>query len=110
MPEAARYTADRADFLLLPRGAAEAARLHYRFLNRRLDLPLHPDWADWLWERARRTGEARALESQGLEAYRCVPDAAALATDLTAAVRRGTLRVAEGLEPQSGPGERDGTA
>ena len=49
VPEAARYTADRADFLLLPRDAAEAARLHYRFLNRRLDLPLHPDWADWLW-------------------------------------------------------------
>jgi len=95
VPEMALYPTERTDFLLLPRRAEDAAGLHYRFANRRLDLPLHQSWADWLWQRALRTGEAVALEAQGLAAYRCVPDAEALAADLTAAVRRGVLRVAE---------------
>jgi hypothetical protein len=47
--EAALYPTERADFLLLPHQLDEAARLHYRFLNRRLDLLLYPTWADWLW-------------------------------------------------------------
>ena len=91
VPAAALFTTDRRDFLLLPREQDQAAQLHYRFLNRRLDLPLHPEWADWLWERARQTQEAVALESHGLQAYRCLPDPDALAADLTASVRRGAL-------------------
>ena len=73
--------------------------LHYRFLNRRVALPLHPSWADWLWERALRTGEARALESLGVEAYRCIPDEAALGSDLTAAIRRGALKLPDEIAP-----------
>lgn len=95
VPEAARYTAERPDFLILPRQADEAPRLHYRFLNRRLDLPLHPDWAEWLWDRARRTGEAVALESGGLHAYRCIPSADALAAELGIAVREGMLSLTD---------------
>lgn len=95
VPEMALFATERTDFLLLPRRAQDAAGLHYRFVNRRLDLPLHVSWADWLWQRALRTGEAVALEAQGLMAYRCAPDAEALAADLTAAVRRGVLRIAE---------------
>jgi len=73
VPHAAQYTAERPDFLIVPRHTDEAAGLHYRFLKRRLDLPLHPAWADWLWDRACGTGEAVALESRGLLAYRCLP-------------------------------------
>ncbi len=91
VPEAARFTSERPDFLILPRQPAEAPGLHYRFLNRRLDLPLHPAWAAWLWGRALRTGEAVALASQGLHAYRCNPDADALAADFGTAVRQGVL-------------------
>ena len=93
LPECARFLADRPDFLLLPRAGDDPAALHYRFLNRRLDLPLHPSWAAWLWARALDCGEARPLEAHGLTAYRCVPDAAALAAALTPAVHRGVLRV-----------------
>src|SRR5438046_2712535 len=75
VPEAAQVGADRADFLIFPRALDEAPALHYRFLTRRQDLPLHPAWAGWLWERARRRGEAMPLESRGLLAYRCTPDA-----------------------------------
>ncbi len=95
VPECALYPSERPDFLLLPRCPDEAASLHYRFLNRRLDLPLHPSWAAWLWERALRAGEAVALESQGLLAYRCLPDAEALGRDLSRALREKRLPLPE---------------
>lgn len=91
VPQVAFYTHERLDFLLLPRHDQEAATLHYRFLNRRLDLPLHPSWADWLWQRALRVGEAIALEATGLLAYRCHPNSESLTADLSEAVRDGTL-------------------
>jgi hypothetical protein len=98
VPEAALVGADRPDFVIFPRAPEEAAALHYRFLNRRQDLPLHPAWADWLWERAVRHGEAAPLESRGLHAYRCTPNAQELANDLSAAVRRRELDVPDAPE------------
>ena len=95
VPELALFTAEHIDFLLLRRPEDDAATLHYRFLNRRVILPLHPIWADWLWNRALRSGEARALESRGLDAYHCVPDEAALAADLAANIRRGALSITD---------------
>jgi hypothetical protein len=103
VPEAALYPTERSDFLLLPRRLDEAAQLHYQFLSRRLDRPLHPSWADWLWERALGTGEAVALESHGLHAYRCSPNPVALADDLRAAVRQRMLRVDDAETPNPLP-------
>jgi hypothetical protein len=93
VPEAARYPAERSDFLLLPRSDAEAPQLHSRFLNRRIDLPLHPLWASWLWERGIRESEIMALESWGLQGYRCIPNPERLAVDLGEALRAGALPV-----------------
>jgi hypothetical protein len=93
VPEAAFYTAERPDFLLLPRVAEDVAALHYRFLNRRVDPPLHSLWATWLWERGLGAGETVALESLGIQAYRCVPNPEALVTALGEAIRGGALRV-----------------
>ncbi len=70
--------------------------LHYRFLNRRLDLPLHPTWAAWLWDRALAAGEAVPLESRGLCAYRCLPDIEKLAADLGAALRDSVVGLPDG--------------
>ena len=95
VPEAALIGADRADFLIFPRQPADASALHYRYLNRRLDLPLHPAWSLWLWERAQRVGEARPLEARGIDAYRCAPDVSRLAADLSAALRCGALPLPE---------------
>lgn len=118
-PRSAHYGHDRTDFLLVPRldargteaaiDPAVAARAceelveqHYRFLNRRIDTPLHPSWAAWLWERALRRGEAVELESYGLAAYRCTPDTATLAADVPEAVANGALTVppTDGGEPE----------
>ena len=96
VPEMALFTVERPDFLLLLRPAENAPVLHYRFLNRRVDLPLHSSWAEWLWERGRRVGETVALESFGLDAYRRSPNADEPKVDISAAVRRGSLRVAPG--------------
>ena len=98
LPEAARFAAARDDFLLLPRSEAEAPLLHFRFLDRRVDLPLHEGWHGWLWKRALRTGEAVSLEAEGICAYRCTPNQDALALDLTSAVQSGLLRVPDWTE------------
>lgn len=91
LPEAARHAAAMDSFLLLPRAEAEAAQLYFRFLDRRVDLPLHVSWCQWLWERALQAGEAVPLETQGICAYRCSAPDDALAADLSAAVRSRML-------------------
>ena len=58
---------------------------------RRSPLPLHRDWADWLWKRSQRRPEIVRLDSQGIVAYRCSPDSEALREDLSMAVGMGTL-------------------
>ncbi len=88
VPEMAAYLCDRQEFLLLARREEEAPALHYRFLNRRVDLPLHSSWAAWLWERGLKANEVEALESLGVHAYRCRPDPSALQDDVSQAVRR----------------------
>ena len=99
VPELAAYACDRRDFLLLARTEHEAPPLHYRFLNRRLDLPLHPSWAAWLWERGLNEGEIEALESVGVHAYRCRSDPSVLQEDISQAVRRRALPVPLDGEP-----------
>ncbi len=95
--DAARFLSDRPHFLILPPAgngaAAEAARLHYLFLNRRVDVPLHAGWAGWLFERALRAGEAVALDGFRIGGFLCRPDERALRADLSAAVRAGRLTV-----------------
>ena len=89
----AEYAFEREDFLLLCRVADEAQDLHYRFLDRRLSLPLHPGWAPWLWKRGLRIGEIQPVDGEGILAYRCVPDQEALRTSLGRAVAGGELSV-----------------
>ncbi len=90
LPELALYTAERPDFMLIPEEGREQ-ELFYRFLNRRLDVPLDPSWSGWLWERALGAGELVALDGFGPKAYLCRPDGKALRTDLSAAVCSGEL-------------------
>ena len=61
------------------------------FLDRRSPLPLHRSWADWLWWRGLGAGEIAPLQSAGVAAYLCKPDAGALREDLARAVASGLL-------------------
>ncbi len=87
----AEYAFERDAFLLLAPGEAEAPALHHRFLDRRSPLPLHRNWAEWLWRRGLAKGEISPLQSSGVRAWRCTPDAEALREDLSVAVGSGLL-------------------
>ena len=90
-PAIALHADDRPDFVMLPRSDDEAPLVHYRFLNRRCPLPLHPDWTHWLWRRAVDTGEAVGLQTHRLRAFLCAPNTDALRADITTALRRRDL-------------------
>ena len=96
----AEFAFEREDFLLLARSEEEAPALHHRFLDRRSPLPLHHSWATWLWRRGVRTGEIAPLQSSGISAWVCSPDAEKLRDDLSDAVALGTLTLKE--EKQDG--------
>ena len=87
----AEYAFERDSFLLLAQGEEEAPALHHRFLDRRSPLPLHGAWAGWLWERGLDRGEIAPLESVGVAAYSCSPNAETLREDLSVAVASGGL-------------------
>ena len=93
VPRIAHFHVEGSEFLLLPRREDEAARLHWRRLNRATDLPLYPSWDGWLWERALRLREAIPLASRGLLAYRCQVNLARLTEDVGDAVRTCELGV-----------------
>ncbi|MBI4496617.1 MAG: hypothetical protein HY689_01800 [Chloroflexi bacterium] len=104
LPEAARHAAALDTFLLLPRTEEETSLLYFRFLDRRVDLPLHVSWRQWLWERALQAGEAVALEAEGISAYRCQPDPDALRRDISEAIQRRVIDIPEGDSKDPGPG------
>ena len=91
----AEYAFERDDFLLLAQSEGEAPALHHRFLDKRSPLPLHRSWAGWLWERGLETGEIAPLQSAGVIAYRCSPNAERLREDLSGAVASGRLALPE---------------
>jgi hypothetical protein len=101
----AEYAFDQQNFLLLSTTEKEAPHLHYRFLDRRSSLPLHPVWSEWLWERGLKTGDVQQLEGEGILAYRCRPDQDELRADLAEAVAAGDLAV-----PRDGDPQRNGHA
>ena len=99
----AEYAFERDAFLLLAPGEEQAPALHHRFLDRRSPLPLHRAWAEWLWRRGLAKGEIAPLQSAGIHAYRCRPDAEALREDLSVAVAAGTLTLAPERTAQAIP-------
>ena len=96
----AEYAFERDGFLLLAQSDDEAPALHHRFLDRRSPLPLHGSWAGWLWERGLENGEIVPLQSAGVSAYRCAPDAGRLREDLSGAVAAGRLALHGEETPQ----------
>ena len=64
-------------FAILPRSDDEAANLYIRFLSERVNIPLHPLWANTLWQAARSAEdeEITSLATVGdFEGYLCSYD------------------------------------
>ena len=78
---------EREGFVLIARYPEELPFLHHSFLDRRCPLPLHHNWANWLWRRAIENEEAIPLQSSGITGYYCYPHMDALRLDLEEAVR-----------------------
>ena len=95
----AEFASGHDAFLLLAHEGDDVPALHHRFLDRRSPLPLHHTWAEWLWRRGLSTGEIVPLQSAGIAAYRCNPDAESLRDDLSRAVARGVLSLPEEVSP-----------
>ena len=95
----AEYAFERGSFLLLAQSEDGAPALHHRFLDKRSPLPLHGSWAGWLWERGLSEGEIVPLQSVGVSAYRCAPNAERLREDLSSAVAAGRLDLPGEEEP-----------
>ncbi len=87
----AEYASEHDSFLLLAKSEEEAPALHHRFLDRRSPLPLHHSWASWLWRKGLQNGSIVRLQSVGINAYRCTPNAEWLREDLSQAVASGYL-------------------
>ena len=99
----AEYAYDQENFLLLAPSEGDAPELHYRFLDKRSPLPLHPAWAGWLWDRGLAEKEIAPLQSHGVHAYRCSPRFKRLRESLSEAVGSRTLTV-----PDEEPAARSG--
>ena len=95
----AEFASAHDNFLLLAHEGDDAPALHHRFLDRRSPLPLHHRWGEWLWRRGLSNGEIAPLQSVGITAYVCRPDAESLREDLSRAVALGVLSLPEDPEP-----------
>ena len=84
---------DSPDFLLLAHSEHRIPGMHYRSLDIRTHIPIHPGWTDWLWQRSLLKQESRQLNSHGIVAYHCNPDQESLQADITLAVADGRLTV-----------------
>ena len=94
----AEFRFERDEFLLLAPDEDAAPALHRRFLDRRSDLPLPPEWSDWLWQSGLRNETIAPLESVGVAAYRCVPNHDLLREELSQAVAAGRLSLPKHTE------------
>ena len=89
----AKHSFEGVDFLLLAQDEVDAPNMHHRFLDRRISLPMHHSWAEWLWERGIEKKEITPLECNGIHAWRCIPNEAKLRQDLSEAIRYGQIRL-----------------
>ena len=94
----AEFRFERDEFLLLAPDEEAAPALHRRFLDRRSDLPLPPDWADWLWRTGLRQETIVPLQSVGVAAYKCTPNPDVLREELSQAVASGRLSLPKHTE------------
>ena len=94
----AEFRFERDEFLLLAPDEKAAPALHRRFLDRRSDLPLPPEWADWLWQTGLRHETIVPLQSVGVAAYKCTPNHDLLREELSQAVASGRLALRKHTE------------
>lgn len=99
----AEYAHDSLDFVLLSRTQEEAPALHYMFLDRRTNVPLHESWAQWLWDHGIDNDFIIPLQSKGIFAYICTPDPGIIIEDLSQAISERRLILPEDFNKNPRP-------
>ncbi len=79
-------------FVILCQDPEEAPDRHYRFLDQRVAIPLHPSWAGWLWEEGLANESIVPLESHGIRAYLCQVYEPMTMDLISQAIQKGTLQ------------------
>lgn len=87
------YDNSKESFLLLPRDSDNERELYYRYLNRRMTLPMLPEWADYLWKWGEQVEEIETLESIGTRAYWCTPSKELLQLAISDGIAHGQLEI-----------------
>ena len=88
------YNQEDPNFVLLAGlDSVEAMDRHLQFVNRRVTIPVHPEWKGWLWGRGLETGEILPLIAHGVSAWECKPQQDALKADISQGIRDGLLTV-----------------
>ena len=87
------YTHDNEIFVLLARDGENEQEAHHRFLDRRVSMPMHPSWAEWLWDRGLQKEEIIPMECTGIRAWLCMPNPPKLEADVGQAVRQNLIGV-----------------
>ena len=99
----AEYTNHSKDFLLLPHTEEQAPHLHYMYLERRINLPLHESWAQWLWDQGIANETILPIQSKGILAYACNPDEELLTEDVSEAISQRVLTIQENSQRDGHP-------
>lgn len=90
---------NRHEWYTFPRNEAEAPLLFYRFLDRRITVPLHPSWMGWLWALALKKEWAKPLrtfaaDGRFVAAYKCyITGPFDIESEIAQAVASGVLKV-----------------
>ena len=80
------------DFILVSAGKdQQPSQQHFIHIRHKLRIPIHANWAEWLWTRALAMNEATPLTATNINAWHCVPSPSLLKQDITEAVKTGLL-------------------
>ena len=85
------YAFDSQNFLLIIQEGQDAAEQYRRYLDKRISVPIHGSWSQWLWERAQERREVDELECIGIQAWYCRPVIKNLEQEISQAIRQGKL-------------------
>ena len=85
------YAFNSKNFLLITQEGQDEAEQYRRYLDKRISVPIHGSWSQWLWERAQERREVEELECIGIRAWHCRPVIKNLEQEISQAIRQGKL-------------------
>ena len=67
---------------------------YYRFISNRVNVPIHPDWQQWLWDMGIAEGQITPMMGEGIAAWQCNANPQEIRERISMEVAMGNLKVA----------------